>query len=169
MKLEYLIREFGNNAKIFTSLFSIRDQAIIHWRPSPEKWNLLEILCHLVDEEKEDFRLRLKLVLEDPSRVPPSIDPVGWVKSREYDQQNFSEKMKEFESERASSIEWLNDLKNPAWDNTYMHPQLGPMSGKLYLNNWLAHDYLHIRQILATKHSYLRWMSDESLSYAGDW
>jgi hypothetical protein len=35
--------------------------------------------------------------------------------------------------------------------------------------NWLAHDYLHIRQILRLKYEYLKSISEEDLSYAGEW
>ena len=35
--------------------------------------------------------------------------------------------------------------------------------------NWLAHDYLHIRQIIRLKFAYLQQLSKEDLSYAGNW
>jgi hypothetical protein len=43
------------------------------------------------------------------------------------------------------------------------------MTARSFLTNWLAHDYLHLRQILRIKHHYLKTESGESLSYAGAW
>ena len=66
-------------------------------------------------------------------------------------------------------MEWLMNLDNPQWDNYYEHPKFGKMSAKLFFTNWLAHDYLHIRQILKLKFDYLKFISKEDLNYAGNW
>ena len=29
------------------------------WKPDADSWSILEVVCHLVDEEREDFRTRL--------------------------------------------------------------------------------------------------------------
>jgi hypothetical protein len=139
------------------------------WSQKPGKWCLLEIICHLFDEEREDFRTRVRCVLEDPNTPPPSFDPLIWVKERNYIGQDFNSVLSKFLIERDKSITWINTLENPKWDNTYHHPKLGPMSAYLFLTNWLAHDYLHIRQIIRLKFDYLKEMSNESLNYAGDW
>jgi hypothetical protein len=39
----------------------------------------------------------------------------------------------------------------------------------MFLHNWLAHDYLHIRQIIRIKYDYLKKTSGEILLYAGEW
>ena len=87
MNLNLYIKEFVSNINIFEMLVKDVDEKQLAWKQNPDKWNLLEILCHLVDEEREDFRTRLRIVLEDPNNPFPSIDPVGWVKERNYAQQ----------------------------------------------------------------------------------
>ena len=47
------------------------------WKPTPEEWSLLEVICHLYDEEREDFRQRLDLTLHHPEADWPPIHPVG--------------------------------------------------------------------------------------------
>ena len=42
-------------------------------------------------------------------------------------------------------------------------------SAKQFLNNWLAHDYHHIRQINAIQYDFLKSSSGEALNYAGKW
>ena len=164
-----IIQELTRNKLVFNELLTgLTDEEFL-WKQNSEKWCLLEIICHLYDEEREDFRTRTKQVLESPELPLPKIDPVGWVTERKYLQQNFSEKLKDFLSEREQSVKWLQSLMNPKWENAYNHPKLGKMTAKLILANWLAHDYLHIRQITKLKYDHLKSKSDEDLSYAGNW
>ncbi len=167
--LEFYTREFRSNSETFEKLLSHINEKQIRWKQDRGKWNLLEIVCHLVDEEREDFRTRLKLVLENPVTPFPSIDPVGWVTLRKYAEQNFKNILQKFILERNHSIEWLTSLSSQKWDNTYVHPTIGPMSAKFILSNWLAHDYLHIRQIIKLKYDYLKEISSQDLNYAGNW
>jgi len=164
-----VISELGRNRYIFRELLQGTEEAEYQWKPEPGKWNLLEILCHLYDEEIEDFRLRTRQVLEDPSKPLPPFDPLKWVEERNYRDQNFDETLDKFLLQRAKSIGWMHGLKNPKWENCYQHPKLGPVSAKLFLDNWLAHDLLHIRQIIRLKYFYLSSHTKEPLNYAGDW
>jgi hypothetical protein len=74
-----------------------------------------------------------------------------------------------FLEERKHSLNWLSELRNPPWDNQYQHPKLGPMTARQFLLNWLAHDFLHLRQIIRTKYQYMQSKSDTDVSYAGNW
>lgn len=141
----------------------------VKWKPAEGKWSLLEIVCHLYDEEREDFRARLKHVLDNSKESPPAIDPAGWVTDRKYMERNFTEMLDLFIEEREQSVRWLQSLQSPEWSNAYDHPKLGRMTAELFLVNWLAHDQLHIRQIIATKYKYLAAQTSETLEYAGAW
>ena len=164
-----IFEELKRNRKIFKVLLNNIHKEEYLWRQAPDKWCLLEIVCHLHDEEIEDFRTRVKYVLEDPAKELPPINPTVWVSERKYTDQNFDLKFKAFIKERKESIGWLKSLDDPQWENYYNHPKLGPMSAKLFLSNWLAHDLLHIRQILKLRFEYLKYISSEDLSYAGNW
>jgi len=164
-----IINRLEENKLVFKSIFDLKNEKIITWKPSPEKWCLLEIVCHLHDEEREDFRARVKHTLETPAEPLPPIDPAGWVTSRKYMEWNFEETAKKILEEREKSIHWLKELKNPQWKNAYQHPKFGSMSAEMFLSNWLAHDYLHVRQITKLKFDYLKFISGESLNYAGEW
>ena len=169
MDHNYILNEFNRNKDIFRNLLENIPEEEFRWSQSPEKWCLLEILCHLYDEEREDFRTRVKCVLEDPNTPPPPFDPLVWVRERNYIGQDYNEVLKRFMDERDTSIKWLESIENPGWENTYHHPKLGPMSAELFLTNWLAHDYLHIRQIIKLKFNYLKEISSINLDYAGSW
>ncbi|HRH64692.1 MAG TPA: DinB family protein [Bacteroidia bacterium] len=166
---ERIISRLDKNRNVFQSLLSDTDDEQIYFQPAPGKWCLLEIVCHLYDEEREDFRARLKHVLTTPDQPLPSIDPQGWAASGKYKNRDFKIAFENFLDERKKSLDWLQSLPHPDWNQFYSHPKFGPMSGKLFLSNWLAHDYLHMRQIIFTRHSFLGTMSGENLKYAGDW
>lgn len=168
MKPEQIIHQLQANRSVFKSLL-VDKEVMIQWKPSPDAWSLLEIVCHLYDEELEDFGTRVFNTLLTPEAQPPSIDPPGWVVLRKYAEQDYDEKLNAFLDERNKSIEKLKALNNPRWENIYTHPVAGRLSAYHLLANWLAHDYHHIRQINRMLYEYLRESSKVDLEYAGDW
>jgi hypothetical protein len=170
MERMLIIQELERNKICFQALFTAYSDTsdFIRWKPQSDKWSLLEILCHLVDEEREDFRTRLQFALSQSAGDPPSIDPQGWVKSRNYLDQIYSEKCKEFISERNQSIEWLNSLENYNEHSFFTHSKFGIMTSHYILHNWLAHDYLHLKQITKLRYDFLS-QSGIQLDYAGNW
>ena len=79
METSTIFSHLQANQTTFDSLLRDTPASLQLWRPHPEHWCLLEIVCHLYDEEREDFRARLRSVLEDPSRALPLSDPEAWV------------------------------------------------------------------------------------------
>ena len=169
MDASMITSQLAENKQVFSALLEGLPSHMYLWRSKPKKWCLLEIICHLVDEECEDFRARIMHVMDTPDDPFSPIDPEGWVKEREYLKQDYSEKLEEFIEERESSVGWLKSLEAPQWKNTTQHPKLGPLTAKQLLANWLAHDYHHIRQINTVKYEYLKEHSKEDLGYAGKW
>jgi len=167
--MNVIIEQLKKNKAVFHDLLSDENEGTILWKPNPEKWCLLEIVCHLYDEERFDFRFRTQWVLEKPNQTPPPIDPVGWVTKHDYINQNYATMLKKFLNEREQSISWLQSLKNVNWGNAFEHSKLGTLTAKYFLSNWLAHDYLHFKQILKLKYDYLEYSTGDNLSYAGTW
>ncbi len=169
MKTSHAIAELTRNQSVFSTLLNGISEDEYLWKPGKDKWCLLEIICHLFDEERGDFKERIISVLEDPSKPLPPLDPVTLVTDRKYIHQNYYKELNNFLIERNDSINWLESLKKPEWENAYQHPKVGPISASFLLNNWLAHDYLHIRQIIKLRYFYTQAISGESLDYAGKW
>lgn len=169
MNYTLLIDQLERNKTLFYQLFHNASEEEYRWKPSPDKWCLLEIVCHLYDEEREDFRTRTKSTLETPEQALPMFDPVAWVTERKYIEQDYQQRLANFISERTQSVNWLRSLEKPNWQNAFQHPRLGPLSAHHFLSNWLAHDYLHIRQATKIKYGYLKVITSNDLSYAGNW
>jgi hypothetical protein len=169
MELTHIETELKRNKAVFQNLFTGMSAAEYLWKPAQEKWCLLEVLCHLYDEEREDFRARVRHVLNTPDKPLEPIRPVEWVTERNYIEQDYAVMLSKFLEERDRSLDWLGRLKDPRWENAHVHPKLGKMTAAKFLANWLAHDYLHIRQIVKIKFDLLRHASGEDLDYAGTW
>ena len=140
------------------------------WRPPDGGWSVLEIICHLADEEREDFRGRLEYVLGGSKGELRSIDPEGWIASRGYNEMDFGRCLERFCVERRLTVSWLRSLKHPDWQASIEHPKLGIISAGDLLASLAAHDALHMRQISSRFHSLaLRDAPGFSVSYAGSW
>src|SRR5262245_52090662 len=140
------------------------------WKPPDGAWSILEVVCHLVDEETADFRRRLALTLENPNEPWSPIDPEGWAVERRYNDGNVRDVASRFASLRAESIVWLRSLNRPEWTKAYQHPKLGPIRAGDILSAWAAHDYLHLRQVAKRMYELAgRDAGEFSTRYAGQW
>ena len=140
------------------------------WRPRPDAWSLLEVVGHLEEEERRDFRPRLESTLRAPAEPWAPIDPPAWVREHAYQERDLRELLREFALERASSVFWLRELEAPDWDAAHEHPTLGSLRAGDLLTSWAVHDALHLRQL--TRWTYLRTLADAGPyegTYAGPW
>ena len=168
MNHQQIITHLHVNGDVFKYLFANLSDEQARWKPGAERWSLLEVINHLYDEEREDFRKRLALVLSDPDAPWPAIDPEGWVFQRGYNERNLKESLDNFFRERLKSLKWLHDLESLDWQATHHHPKMDPMTAELLLANWLAHDLFHIRQINDLHFAYLTQLAAPvSLGYSG--
>ena len=63
MLLRHIIGRLRANAAVFEALCRNVADEQARWRPSADKWSMLEVMSHLADEEVEDFRTRVDLTL----------------------------------------------------------------------------------------------------------
>lgn len=160
----------AENAAVITGLVANVDDRQARWRPSPDAWSLLEVVNHLVDEEREDFRMRLDYLLHRPGEPWPPIDPAGWVTARGYNQREVDQSLDTFLAERRASLLWLDGLIEPDWGRAEQHPVAGLFTAADMLSSWLAHDFLHIRQLNELHYQHhARRVAPARIDYAGDW
>ena len=172
MNLDHFINHLSNNKTVVTGLVRGISDEQAHWRPSPADWSVLEVMGHLYDEEREDFRARVQLTLNDPAKVWPAIEPGKWVIDRKYNERNPKQVLEHWLRERDESLKWLSSLKSPVihWNNAHIHPSGISLSAADLLVAWLAHDYLHIRQLNELHYLYLKHTTaPANIGYAGDW
>lgn len=139
------------------------------WRPDAASWSILEVINHLYDEERSDFRVRLEIILHSPDQPFPPINPQGWVEERGYNARDLAASLEDFLAERRASLAWLGQLSEPDWEQTAQAP-FGPVSAGEMFAAWVAHDTLHMRQLVELHHAYvMRLVGKYSTAYAGEW
>lgn len=169
MARSQLIDQLARHCEIYRAFFTDLSQEEITWKPARDKWCAQEILCHLYDEEREDFHRRLEHVLTTPERPLPPSNPEEWMATRNYMAKDFNTELNRFLDERKNTVAWLRTLENAAWSNVHEHPKVGAITSELFLTNWVAHDLHHLRQLINLRYAYLTSISKVPLDYAGKW
>lgn len=165
-----LISQLENSGRALVAALAGISPAESKWKPTPNDWSIVEIVNHLVDEEIEDFRTRLRLTLESPLADWPPIDPPRAAFARRYQDRDLSESIARFEAARGESLQWLRSLRNLSLNQVHTHPKLGSMRAGDLLASWAAHDLLHLRQITKRRYQHLRAMVEPfKIDYAGEW
>jgi hypothetical protein len=169
MNLKLLTAHMTNNAKRIQSLAKGVSVEQARWRPGPDSWSLLEVINHLGDEEREDFRVRLDIILYHPDQPWPPIDPAGWVVEREYNQRELGESLDSFLQARKKSLVWLKGLSSPNWETAY-EASFGEITAGDMFAAWVAHDLLHMRQLVELHWAYTGVLvGPHKVDYAGSW
>jgi hypothetical protein len=170
MQLTAMLDRFAANAAAVQQLVAGVGDDQARWKPAPDSWSILEVVNHLIDEEREDFRTRVDLTLHHPETSWPPIDPVGWVTKRNYAARDLADSLATFMDERGHSLAWLRGLDDPNWESEHRHPAFGSMKAGQILVSWLAHDLLHLRQLVELHYLYHReQVAPYSVDYAGEW
>jgi hypothetical protein len=169
MNLQSYIDRLSQSSAVISSLVQGVTPEQARWKPSPDCWSILEVINHLGDEERDDFRNRLDYLLNRPGQPLPPIDPPRWAVERKYNERDLGESLERFLNERRQSLQWLENLRDPNWEQTHQLPH-GPIRAGDILASWAAHDLLHIRQLTKRHYEYLnRASSPFQTEYAGNW
>jgi hypothetical protein len=169
MDFDQLLAQMANNAETIRSFTEGISNDRARWRPDPDSWSLLEVINHLYDEEREDFRLRLDHILYQPDRPWHAIDPQGWVTERSYNERDLAESIRNFLNERQQSLAWLQRLPEMDWEKSAEAPFGRITAGDMFAA-WVAHDLLHLRQLVELHWAYtVQSVQPYSVRYAGEW
>ena len=169
MDFSVLYQELQISTEMIRALLSGITQEAACLKPDAGWWSILEVVCHLYDEEREDFREHLDFILHRQTEAWHVIDTERWVTERKYNEQNFAEMQGKFFAEREKSFAWLAGLPYPAWEKTYTTEYRTISAGEMFAC-WVAHDNLHIRQLVELRRIWLENITKPyNLEYAGDW
>ena len=171
MDANNLIHQMELNAGRIRGLVSEVSAAQAVWKPTPDDWSILEVVNHLYDEERLDFRVRLDLILFHPEQEDwPPIDPPRWVVERRYNQRLLAPSLRNFLNARRASLSWLRGLGKVDWHSSVTSPWGGEFHAGDMLAAWSNHDTLHIRQLVELQHAWIVQLAGPyDSSYAGDW
>jgi hypothetical protein len=165
MEFDILIEELAHGAEWVGQLVAGITPTEARFKPNPDAWSILEVICHLYDEEREDFRQRLDMMLHRPTEKWPPIDPTGWVVARKYNERDLAEMITNFGAERQNSLAWLKRLSNPNWEAEYL-TSFGVMKAGDMLGSWVAHDQLHLRQLVELRRARVLQLTARRMMFA---
>jgi len=169
MIFEVLFQELTDSTEMIKALLTGISQEESQVKPAPESWSILEVTCHLYDVEREDFREHLDFILHRQNEEYHAIDPQDWIMARKYNQQSLNEMKEKFFEERVKSLSWLRGLSATDWNTTYTS-LFGSMSAGEMFASWIAHDNLHIRQLVELRRVHIEKITQPyAIGYAGDW
>jgi len=169
MEFKTLYQELERSTEMIRALLAGISQEEAQIKPDAKSWSILEVVCHLYDEEREDFREHVDFILHRQNEEWHSIDPQSWVAERKYNEQDLYEMSEKFFSERQKSLEWLMEISNSDWETTYTS-QYGSVSAGEMFCCWVAHDNLHIRQQTELRRNWIERITQPyDIQYAGDW
>jgi hypothetical protein len=162
MQSTWCIKQLEQHGRAILALTVGISETQASWRPAPDEWSMRQVLQHLVSEERNDFRKWLAQAVGLPIRpLPLYDDPRGASTLRLT--------VAGFRRERRLSLAWLRRLRVADWTMrvTVGH---GHRSAGDLLGAWVAHDLLHLRQLVALKYGLTQAASTpHRLGYAGKW
>ena len=169
MDYKTLYQELQYSTEMIRALLAGISQEEAQIKPDAESWSILEVVCHLYDEEREDFREHVDFILHRQNEEWHSIDPQSWVTERKYNEQDLNEMSEKFFAERQNSLEWLTEISNSDWETTFTS-QYGSVSAGEMFSCWVAHDNLHVRQLTELRRNWIERITQRyDIQYAGDW
>jgi hypothetical protein len=169
IKIEKIIRQMMANAEAIRSLVQTISDEQAQWKPDPETWSMKEVMDHVYNEERGDFRAHLKEMFHKP--------PLAWGELQDgwHPVESYHRGLEDFLVEREASLAWLKALESPDWDAT-ITASFGPAGEELVLSagdiltSWVAHDFLHLRQMNELQYAWNeKQASPYSVQYAGGW
>ena len=134
---------------VLEALLKDLDATTWRTRPAPAEWAPVEIVCHLRDEEVEDFGARVKVVLDGGASFAP-IHPERWAVDRRYLEADGPQALAAFHERRVASLGALVATAPARLAAAVAHPRTGALSGLDLLAAWVTHDRLHLAQLAST-------------------
>jgi hypothetical protein len=170
INIQETIRQLTANAEAMRALVQNVSEEQAQWSSSQRAWPLREVMTHLYHEERGDFCAHLQELLSHPPKQWGALRP-----GQHGPVESCRQALELFLAERQASIVWLRALASPDWE---VKPQIRfgqshetmTLSAGDVLVSWLAHDYLHIRQINALLYGWqAKQAAPYAVNYAGRW
>ncbi len=120
------------------------DADLLRRQPAPGEWSALQCLGHTVDTEGAIFTARVKAILEalpELRRYDPDVEATPIIATTDP-----AELAARHAGLRLRSLEAVARVTEADLDRTARHTELGIVSMRELLNEWAAHDLMHLVQ-----------------------
>ena len=141
------------NPKEIAAAVSGLSEQILRYKPSPDKWCVLEILGHLADVEII-YGYRLRQMLADTKPVIAPLDQNAWTRNLNYLDSRASELVAFYGLGRHHNLRLLRSLKASDFFKSAFHPEMKrEMTVADLVERMGGHGAAHLQQIEELKAS----------------
>ena len=133
--------------KELASAVSGLSEQTLRYKPSPERWCVLEVLGHLADAEII-YGYRLRQILADTKPVIAPIDQDAWARNLNYLNSPPMELVAFYALARHHNLRLLRSVKTPDFSKSAFHPEmLREMTVAELVERMAGHGAAHLQQI----------------------
>ena len=116
-------------------------------RGGDDGWSVLEVLCHLRDNEERVLE-RMRLMRDEIDPFIAAYDQEQWARERTYTADNLREALETFVRLRAIHIAELVALTLADWERTGQHEERGRITIGIQTMRVVCHDAIHAAQLV---------------------
>ncbi len=115
-------------------------------RGGDEGWSVVEIVCHLRDNEERVLE-RMRLMRDEVDPFIATYDQEQWARERNYAADNLREALAAWTRFRASHIAELAALTPAEWERSGQHQERGRITIGSQTLRVVCHDAIHAAQL----------------------
>jgi hypothetical protein len=123
------------------------------FKPSPEKWSVRQLVCHLADTQIV-IAMRIRLILAEENPTLGAFDQEAWATNLDYGKRKISQAIEAFRRLRGEDYELMKDLPESAFARTGMHVERGLLTLGVMVEQQAVHVESHVKQIQAVRAAY---------------
>jgi uncharacterized damage-inducible protein DinB len=145
-KMHSLIINYANGYQsLLDAIHGLSDEEL-SFKPTPKSWSIKEILVHIADAELVGIH-RMKKVLSEENPLLTDYNQDLWANRLDYTQLDYQQYLALFKLLRESFIPVLNRLTEEDMLRTGIHTEVGKLTLKDLLQNYINHINDHLKQI----------------------
>jgi hypothetical protein len=158
-----LLERFRRGAEILAVATTGAAGAELDFKPSPEKWNVRTIVCHLADSEMV-AAMRFRQVIAETNPSLQAFDQDAWADHLDYSRRKISQALETFRRVRGDTYELLKDLPEEAYSRKGTHTEHGELTLLDLLRRFAEHAEKHVRQIQSVRAAYKEQRAKQAAS-----
>jgi hypothetical protein len=123
-------------------------------RPEPDEWCANEVLGHLIEADRRGFIGRVRQAVDEdhPTFVAWDQPSIAAVRQDRY--KSAGVMAMEFLEMRGTDLAYVAGLSEADMDRGGEHPEVGLLTVRNLLHEWVHHDREHLAQLMAVSQSF---------------
>ena len=152
-ELSDLIERFRRGGELLASATTGAAGPELDFKPSPEKWSVRQLVCHMADSELVDG-MRLRLILAEENPTLGAYDQELWAKNLDYNRRKLSWAIETCRRLRAENHDLIKDLPEEAFTRVGTHVERGKLTLLDLIRGTAEHLENHVMQLKTVRAAY---------------